>query len=66
MIETQLRQLGADLNLKRDLLMSVRVAVTGSTVSLPLFETLDILGQETTVQRLAQAVALLTGVSDEV
>jgi glutamyl-tRNA synthetase len=66
MIETQLRQLGADLNLKRDLLMSVRVAVTGSTVSLPLFETLDILGQETTVQRLAQAVAVLTGVSDEV
>jgi glutamyl-tRNA synthetase len=58
-IEAQLRQLGADLDLKRDLLMSVRVAVTGSTVSLPLFETLDILGQETTLQRLAHAVALL-------
>jgi glutamyl-tRNA synthetase len=63
-IEAQLRQLAADLNLKRELLMSMRVAATGSTVSLPLFETLDVLGQETTVQRLSQAVALLAGPSD--
>jgi hypothetical protein len=44
--------------------MSVRVAVTGSSVSLALFETLDILGQETTVQRLAHAVALLARTRD--
>ncbi|MCG8352982.1 MAG: glutamate--tRNA ligase family protein [Chloroflexales bacterium] len=64
-IENQLRQLGAELNLKRDLLMSVRVAVTGSTVSLPLFETFDILGWETTIERLAQAGAFLAGMSDQ-
>jgi glutamyl-tRNA synthetase len=58
-IEARLRQLGDDLGLKRELLMSVRVAATGSTVSLPLFETLDILGQEKAVQRIVQAAAAL-------
>jgi glutamyl-tRNA synthetase len=58
-IEARLRQLGDDLGLKRELLMSVRVAATGSTVSLPLFETLDMLGQEIAVQRIIQAAAAL-------
>lgn len=37
----------------------LRVAVTGSTVSPPLFETLEVLGQAETVQRLEAALALL-------
>ena len=37
----------------------LRVAVTGSTVSPPLFETLEVLGQAETVQRLEAARALL-------
>jgi glutamyl-tRNA synthetase len=35
----------------------VRVAVTGSRISPPLFESLEILGREKTLARLAQAVA---------
>jgi glutamyl-tRNA synthetase len=36
----------------RELFQSVRVATTGSTISPPLFETLEILGRETTLSRL--------------
>ena len=37
----------------------VRVAISGSTVSPPLFESLDILGQEESLERLRRARALL-------
>jgi glutamyl-tRNA synthetase len=37
----------------------VRVAVTGRTVGLPLFESLEILGREKTLARLAAARARL-------
>ncbi|MFI7098276.1 glutamate--tRNA ligase [Streptomyces sp. NPDC050161] len=39
----------------------VRVAVTGRTVGLPLFESLEILGKERTVQRIDAALAKLAG-----
>ncbi len=38
---------------------AVRVAVTGQTVSLPLFESLELLGKERTMARIAGAQALL-------
>jgi glutamyl-tRNA synthetase len=39
----------------------VRVAVTGRTVGLPLFESLAVLGRERTLVRLRAALARLTG-----
>ncbi|MFE2228247.1 glutamate--tRNA ligase [Streptomyces kronopolitis] len=39
----------------------VRVAVTGRTVGLPLFESLEILGKERTLQRIDAALAKLAG-----
>jgi glutamyl-tRNA synthetase len=37
----------------------VRVAVTGRSVGLPLFESLEVLGRETTLERLRSAAALV-------
>ena len=37
---------------------SVRIAVTGSTVSPPLFESMELLGKEATLQRISAALAL--------
>ena len=42
-----------------DLLMPLRVALTGSRVSLPLFESISLLGVEKTKQRVGQALDLL-------
>jgi glutamyl-tRNA synthetase len=39
--------------------MVVRVAITGSTQSPPLTETMDVLGREKTLQRLDRAISLL-------
>jgi glutamyl-tRNA synthetase len=39
----------------------VRVAVTGRTVSPPLFESLELLGRERTLQRLSAAAARADG-----
>ena len=59
-IEACLRSLPESTGLKlRDLLTPVRVAVTGSNVSPPLFETLEILGRERTMERLAVARDIL-------
>lgn len=44
----------------RDLFMTLRVAVTGRTVSTPLFETMEILGRDESLARLAHAVAKLS------
>ena len=41
----------------------VRVAVTGRTVGLPLFESLEVLGREQTLRRLAAARERLTGLA---
>ncbi|MEV0372623.1 glutamate--tRNA ligase [Streptomyces sp. NPDC050636] len=39
----------------------VRVAVTGRTVGLPLFESLEVLGKDRTIQRIDAALAKLAG-----
>jgi glutamyl-tRNA synthetase len=38
-------------------LQPIRVAVTGSSISPPLFESMAVLGRELTVRRLGQALA---------
>ncbi len=55
-IEATLRDLPEKLGLKPKIVFQVvRVAVTGSTVSLPLFESLELLGRERTLERLDSA-----------
>lgn len=67
-IETCLRGLADALGLKvRQLFAVIRVAVTGTKVSPPLFETIAILGQARTLARLAAAQeALRSGESQAV
>ena len=61
-VETALRSLSEQLGLKvRQLLHSVRTAVTGSKVSPPLFEAIVILGRARTLARLAAAQDALAG-----
>jgi glutamyl-tRNA synthetase len=58
-IEAVLRELPETLGLKpKAVFQSIRVAATGSTVSPPLFESLELLGRETTLARLSAAVGL--------
>jgi glutamyl-tRNA synthetase len=58
-VEATLRALPEGLGTKpKTLFQLARVAVTGSTVSLPLFESIALLGRETTLARLAAARAL--------
>ena len=58
-IEAALRELPEQLELKpKAVFQAIRVAVTGSTVSPPLFESLELLGRETTLARLSAAVGL--------
>jgi glutamyl-tRNA synthetase len=45
----------------RDLFMTLRVAVTGRSVSTPLFETMHVLGREESMSRLAHAIDKLAG-----
>lgn len=55
-IEDALRALPERLELKpKAVFQAVRVAVTGSLVSLPLFESLALLGADTSIARLASA-----------
>ncbi|HUG16541.1 MAG TPA: glutamate--tRNA ligase [Thermomicrobiales bacterium] len=59
-IEEQLRALAGELGLKAgQLFMPIRVAVTGRTASPGLFETLRVVGQQRTVERLDAAIARL-------
>jgi glutamyl-tRNA synthetase len=59
-IEVALRSILEDLELNaRKGLQPVRVATTGSTVSPPLFETLEVLGREVTLDRIETARARL-------
>jgi glutamyl-tRNA synthetase len=59
-LEAPLRALVAELGLKPvQLFTSLRVAVTGRTVSPPLFATMEVLGRETTLARLRHALAAL-------
>jgi len=59
--EAGMRQLAADLGLKAgDVFMILRVAVTGSTVSPPLYESMEVLGKVEVVNRVDQAIAKLS------
>jgi glutamyl-tRNA synthetase len=50
----------AELGLKPvQLFTSLRVAVTGRTVSPPLFDTMEVLGRQRSLNRLARALVLL-------
>jgi glutamyl-tRNA synthetase len=58
-IEAAMRELPARLELKpKVVFQAVRVAVTGEMVSPPIFESLELLGRETTLERLGSALAL--------
>jgi len=58
-IEAALRELPEKLELKpKAVFQSIRVAVTGSAVSPPLFESLELLGRETTLARLSATIGL--------
>jgi glutamyl-tRNA synthetase len=57
-IETALRDVLERLGLKpRQGFQPIRVAVTGSKVSPGLFESIELLGRETTLARLSAAVS---------
>jgi glutamyl-tRNA synthetase len=61
-IETTLRGMLDQLGLGAAKgLQPLRVAVTGSSVSPPLFESMEALGREKTLERLDRAASLLTG-----
>ncbi len=58
--EAAMRQLADELGLKPGQLFgSIRVAVTGRSVSPPLFETMEILGRDLSLQRIRAAAELL-------
>ena len=60
-LKTRLEAAGAERGLKLGKAQApVRVAVTGRTVGLPLFESLEVLGRERTLARLEAALARLT------
>jgi glutamyl-tRNA synthetase len=61
-LEASCRALANVLLMKeKDIFMCMRVAVTGTAVSPPLFQSLELLGREKTLARLACARALLGG-----
>jgi glutamyl-tRNA synthetase len=61
-LEPLLRGLAEERGWKAgDLFMAIRVAVTGRTVSPPLFDTLVALGYERTLERLDRAIGQLAG-----
>ena len=60
-IEAALRELPEQLGLKpKAVFQAVRVAITGSTVSPPLFESIELLGKERSLARLSAARRLAT------
>jgi glutamyl-tRNA synthetase len=59
-MEAPMRALADELGLKPgQLFMGARVAISGRTVSPPLFETMEVLGRERTLARLRQALEKL-------
>jgi len=60
-IEAAIRDVPERVGLKpKAVFQAVRVAITGSIVSLPLFESLELLGRERTLSRLAAGAILAT------
>jgi glutamyl-tRNA synthetase len=65
-LEAALRGVAADRGVKAaDLIHATRVAVTGQAVSPGLFEVLELLGRDATVERLRRATTLAAGTRDE-
>lgn len=59
-IEEKIRSLTEEKNYKKNqYFMMLRIAVTGKTATPPLFETMEILGKEKTIQRLSQAIKII-------
>ena len=59
-IERRLRALVEQMGLKPKLVFQpARVAVTGRTVSPPLFETIELLGRDATLERLGEAINIV-------
>ncbi|HUF52866.1 MAG TPA: glutamate--tRNA ligase [Dehalococcoidia bacterium] len=59
-LEVAIRPLAEGMGVKAgDLFGVVRVAVTGKTAAPPLFETMEVLGREVTLERLREAVGRL-------
>jgi glutamyl-tRNA synthetase len=64
-LEGAIRPLAQELSLKAgDLFGLIRVAVSGKTVSPPLFETMAVLGRERTLERLRWALRQLGAASE--
>jgi glutamyl-tRNA synthetase len=62
-VDEPLRNLAEQLDLKPAQLLGIlRVAITGQRISPPLFETISILGRETVLRRLKEAMLLLQDV----
>jgi glutamyl-tRNA synthetase len=56
-LERALRSLAEDQSIKAgDLFMLIRVAITGSSVAPPLFQSMTILGRERCLARLGRAI----------
>ncbi len=63
-LRDRLEAVGAEFGLKLGKVQApVRVAVTGRTVGLPLFESLQVLGREETLRRIASARERVTGLA---
>src|SRR5690606_20875886 len=63
-LRAELEKLGEALNLKiRELLFPLFVAISGQSVSTPLFETLEILGPDLCRMRLREALDAIGGLS---
>lgn len=63
LLETAIRPLAQELGMKAgELFGLIRVAVTGKTAAPPLFETMAVLGRETTLERLRTAQERLQAV----
>ena len=61
-IEETLRALADELSIKpRKAFQPIRVALAGSKVSPPLFESMEILGREKCMQRIARALTMANG-----
>jgi len=64
-IEARLRGLAEETGLKaKHVFQPIRVAVTGRTISPPLFETIELLGREATLERLGEALHVLEVADD--
>ena len=58
--EQKFRELAEEMGIKLgDLLMPLRVALTGSGISPPLFESMRLLGSEKTSERVRNAIEVL-------